>query len=82
MVTQDGHYLGESETLKRMKSDFYYPALGSRQSVTDWVDAGQQTVWDRACARVRDILAAPPASHLDPQAEAAIRAKFPIHLKT
>ena len=82
VVTQDGHYLGESETLKRMKSDFYYPALGSRQSVTDWVDGGQQTVWDRACARVRDILAAPPASHLDPQAEAAIRAKFPIHLKT
>jgi len=81
VVTHDGHYLAEEETLKRMKSDFYYPSLGSRQSVTDWVEAGHQTVWVRAQQRVSDILSAPPAAHLRPQAEAAIRPKYPIHLQ-
>lgn len=81
VVTQDGHYLGEAETLKRMKSDFYYPSLGSRQSVADWIDDGQRTVWDRAKTRVSDILASTPGSHLPPEAEAAIRAKYPIRLK-
>ena len=82
VVTHDGHYLGEDETLKRMKSDFYYPALGSRQSLADWVDAGQQTVWDRARVRVSDILSESPGTHLNSEAEAAIRAKYPIHLNS
>jgi len=82
VVTNDGHYLGEDETLKRMKSDFYYPSLGSRRSVADWVEAGQLTVWDRARIRVSEILSEPQAMHLSPQAEAAIRAKYPIHLKS
>lgn len=80
VVTQDGHYLGEIETLKRMKSDFVYPALASRQNVTEWIDAGRTSIWDRARARVADILAARPSAHLDSRAEAAIRARFPIHL--
>lgn len=47
VVTNDGHYLGEGETLKRMKSDYHYPALANRQSVSDWVDAGRLSIWDR-----------------------------------
>jgi len=82
VVTQDGHYLGEPETLNRMKSDYFYPALANRLGVDDWIDAGQPSIWDRAQARVAEILAAPPASHLSDEAEARIRAKFPIRLKT
>lgn len=82
VVTHDGHYLGESETLKRMKSDYYYPGLADRQSVSDWVEGGAQTIWERACAQVRQILASPLPSHLDPEVERDIRARFPIHLNT
>ncbi|MCR9134928.1 MAG: trimethylamine methyltransferase family protein [Alphaproteobacteria bacterium] len=81
VVTRDGHYLGEAETLKRMKSDFYYPALADRQSVDDWVDAGRRSIWDRAQARVADILARPPSTHLSRDAEQAIRAAYPIRLE-
>lgn len=81
VVTQDGHYLGEAETLRRMKSDYYYPALADRQSVDDWIESGGQSVWDRAQQRVADILARPPATHLTAQAEAQIRARFPIRLE-
>ena len=81
VVTHDGHYLGERETLRRMKSDYHYPTLADRQSVTDWVEAGSLSVWDKAKARVAEILAAPPPTHLSADAEARIRAKHPIHLK-
>lgn len=81
VVTNDGHYLGEGETLKRMKSDYHYPALANRQSVNDWIEAGRLSIWDQARARVSEILAAPPATHLSAAAEAKIRANFPIHLK-
>ncbi|WP_299375503.1 trimethylamine methyltransferase family protein [uncultured Tateyamaria sp.] len=80
VVTQAGHYLGEAETLKRMKSDFHYPALADRQSVTDWVEAGRLSIWDHARTRVAQIRAAPPPTHLSAAAEARIRAAFPIQL--
>ncbi|WP_282609321.1 trimethylamine methyltransferase family protein [Pelagibius sp. Alg239-R121] len=80
VVTQDGHYLGEAETLKRMKSDYYYPTLADRQSVDDWIDAGRKSIWDRAQARVADILAGPPPTHLSAEIETKIRAAYPIRL--
>jgi len=80
VVTQDGHYLGEAETLRRMKTDYVYPALADRQSVDDWLDAGGASIWDRAQTRVSDILAGPAPTHLAPEIEAEIRAKYPIRL--
>ncbi|MEX0351099.1 MAG: trimethylamine methyltransferase family protein [Paracoccaceae bacterium] len=81
VATQDGHYLGENETLKRMKTDYYYPALADRQSVSDWLDDGAKSIWDRARTRVAEIRAAPAPSHLDPDNERDICARFPIHVK-
>ncbi|WP_306115641.1 MULTISPECIES: trimethylamine methyltransferase family protein [unclassified Roseovarius] len=81
VVSQDGHYLGEEETLKRMKSDYYYPSLADRQSVDDWIDSGRPTIWDRAQERVAEILAAPHPAHLSPAVEARVRADFPIRLE-
>jgi len=80
VVTQDGHYLGEGETLRRMKSDYCYPTLADRQSVDDWVSAGRVSIWDQARARVADILAEPPPEHLGAEEEGRIRANFPIRL--
>ena len=81
VVTQDGHYLGESETLKRMKSDYHYPSLADRQSVNDWVDAGSLSIWDQARTRVSEILSMPPSDHLSANAEERIRDRFPIYLQ-
>ena len=82
VVTQDGHYLGEAETLNRMKTDYTYPALADRQSVDDWLEAGAQSIWDRAQDRVAEILASPAPTHLSSEVEARIRAKFPIRLES
>ncbi len=79
VATGAGHYLGEPQTLALMKTEYTYPTLGNRQSISDWQDAGARTIWDVAVARVPDLLAAPP-DHLPPDREAAIRAAFDIHL--
>jgi len=81
VVTNDGHYLGELETLQRMKTDYHYPELADRQSVSDWIDAGRKSIWDKAHNRVREILKAPPQTHLSEEVEKNIRANYPINLK-
>ncbi len=77
VVTGDGHYLGEAETLARMKSDYVYPELADRRSVGAWQDAGCPSIWDRARGRVREILDDPP-THLTREAENRIRQSFPV----
>ncbi|MEM1300694.1 MAG: trimethylamine methyltransferase family protein [Pseudomonadota bacterium] len=79
VATGEGHYLGEAQTLARMKTDYVYPSLADRLSVAEWQSAGSPSLWDKARARVQDILAEPP-THLPRDAEARIRAAFPIHL--
>lgn len=77
VATGEGHYLGEAATLERMKTDYVYPALADRRSVSEWQEAGSPALWDRAQERVRDILLE-PASHLGHDAQTRIRAAFPI----
>ncbi|MEX0319868.1 MAG: trimethylamine methyltransferase family protein [Ruegeria sp.] len=74
-----GHYLGEAQTLARMKSEYVYPSLADRQSVQDWQDAGSPALMDRARARVAEMTAEPP-THLSKDRETAIRAAFDIKL--
>lgn len=74
-----GHFLGEAQTLARMKSDYLYPDLANRQSIADWQDAGAPTMWQRAQAQVADLTRDPP-SHLPPDREAEIRENFDIRL--
>ncbi len=79
VVLGEGHYLGEAQTLARMKTEYVYPSLADRRSVSDWQADGSHSIRDRAHLRVQEILAEPP-SHLDPAAEARIRQAFPILL--
>ena len=79
VATGEGHYLGEAQTLALMKSEYVYPSLGNRQSISDWQDAGSPTIWDPAVTRTKDLLQEPP-THLPKEREAAIRAAFDIRL--
>lgn len=79
VATGEGHYLGEAQTLALMKSEYVYPSLGNRQSISDWQDAGSPTIWDTAVSRTKDLLQEPP-THLPKEREAVIRAAFDIRL--
>ena len=80
VVTGEGHYLGEAATLARMKTEYVYPGLANRQSVSAWLDAGGATAVERAHERVTDLLRAEPPRHLHRDVESSIRAALPIHL--
>lgn len=81
VVTGEGHYLGEPQTLALMKTEYVYPRLGDRASVSDWVDGGRKSIWERARERVAEILAGEAPDHLPAAADRAIRERFPIRLK-
>ncbi|MEM7093093.1 MAG: trimethylamine methyltransferase family protein [Actinomycetota bacterium] len=80
VVTGEGHYLGQPQTLQLMRTEYVYPVLGDRESVDAWVAAGAPSLWDRARRRVADILEAGPATHLDHDADRRVRENFTILL--
>ncbi|MGB0507797.1 MAG: trimethylamine methyltransferase family protein, partial [Pikeienuella sp.] len=54
-----GHYLGATQTMSLMESEYVYPSLGDRLSPDDWVEKGSHDIWDRANELVRAILSQP-----------------------
>ena len=52
----EGHYLGHPDTLERMKSDYFYPLLGDRQTPSDWQDNGAPNLHTRAREWTRETL--------------------------
>lgn len=75
-----GHYLGTAQTLKRMQSDYVYPATAGRMSPKEWAETGKPDLVADATARKEAILAERAPARFDPATDAAIRARFPIHL--
>ena len=75
-----GHYLGTSVTLSRMQTDHVYPTYGDRTSPKEWAEKDKPDLVARAVARKQAILSEPSAAILSPEADAAIRARFAIHL--
>ncbi len=75
-----GHYLGTGNTLSRMQTDHVYPSLGDRTSPKEWVEKDRPDLVARASARKAAILSEVAAARFDPATDAAIRARFAIHL--
>jgi len=80
VVSGEGHYLGEAQTLELMKTEYVYPDLGDRQSVPDWIDSGSLSIWDRAQRQVQNILQNHQPTHLPGKADREIRDAFDIRL--
>lgn len=80
VVSGEGHYLGQQQTLNLMKTEYVYPVLGDRDNVADWKASGALSIWDRARQQVTNLLADAPV-HLPPDREKAIRERFDIRLQ-
>ncbi|MEM7293247.1 MAG: trimethylamine methyltransferase family protein [Pseudomonadota bacterium] len=80
VVSGEGHYLGEPQTLDLMKTEYLYPQLGDRQSVHDWQSAGATTIWQRASAKLDEITNVDLPQIISPDADKLIRERFPIRL--
>ena len=80
VVTGPGHYLGHPQTLRVMESEYLYPVLGDRHTPDEWEEMGATDIRARARAQVAEILGSHYPDHLSPEADAALRERFPIKL--
>jgi trimethylamine--corrinoid protein Co-methyltransferase len=80
VVSGEGHFLGQPDTLARMSSDFVYPQLADRRSPSQWEDAGSQDIRTVARQRTMQLLATHFPSHLGTEIEGALRATWDIRL--
>ncbi|WP_170504866.1 trimethylamine methyltransferase family protein [Ruegeria arenilitoris] len=72
-----GHFLGASQTLGRMQSDYYYPALADRTTPQAWSDAGSPSLIDSARVRTDAILAGDPTPVFGVKTATDIAQRFP-----
>lgn len=79
-VNGAGHYLGEAETLARMKNDFFYPKVSDRSSLNDWLGGDKPTMLENAYAEVDRILSTYHPTHVSEEADAMIRKNLMIAL--
>jgi trimethylamine---corrinoid protein Co-methyltransferase len=75
-----GHFLGSSQTLELMQTEYLYPAVGDRKNPTEWAEQGSLDVLQRAEKKVNEILASHYPSHISEEVDADIRASFPVKL--
>ena len=75
-----GHFLGHSQTLELMQSEYIYPEIGDRTSPKEWIEQGSVDVLTRARKQVSEILTSHYPSHIDPALDERIRASFDVKL--
>ena len=75
-----GHYLGSDQTLALMQTEYVYPATANRFSPKEWDEKGKPDLVAEARRRKEAILSRPAAARFAPDVDAAIRARFRIHL--
>ena len=80
VVHGPSHFLGQDQTLSMMQSEYVYPEVGDRASSNDWNDAGSKSVDETAREKVAEILSSHYPNHINPQVDAAVRARFDIRL--
>jgi trimethylamine---corrinoid protein Co-methyltransferase len=80
-VFGSGHFLNQEQTLKIMQTEYLYPEVGDRRTAGEWQTGGQETVYDLAHERVKQLLSTHYPDYIPPAIDAKIREKFPIKLK-
>jgi trimethylamine--corrinoid protein Co-methyltransferase len=80
VVHGEGHFLGRSETLQRMQSDFVYPGIGDRRAIADWEASGSRDIRSVARDRTRQILEQHYPRHLSDETDRRLRADYDIRL--
>ena len=77
-----GDYLGTEHTLRHYRQVLSRPLLATRRLRSKWESLGARTFEESAQLKVRTILAAEPASHLDAHQEAELQRLEEIGLRT
>ena len=80
VITGEGHFIGEPQTMEAMERDYYYPALSDRIEPATWAEQGSSDIWQKANTNVRDILKNHHPVYIDSKTDDKIRSQFKILL--
>jgi trimethylamine--corrinoid protein Co-methyltransferase len=75
-----GHFLGSSQTLEVMQSEYLYPAMADRRTPGEWEEMGSHNLYEQAHVRVQEMLSGHYPQYIDPAVDARLRERFPIRL--
>ena len=74
------HYLGTEQTLALMQTEYLYPRVADRSSLSEWQYQGSPELLASARRRVREIMSTHYPDIIDPGIDAALRARYDIRL--
>ncbi len=77
-----GHFLGNSQTLKVMESEYVYPALMDRSPSDQWEIEGSQSMFERSKTIARDILSSHYPNYFGEETDARLRQSYPIRIES
>jgi trimethylamine--corrinoid protein Co-methyltransferase len=80
VITGEGHFIGETQTMEAMERDYYYPSLSDRIEPTTWAEEGAVDIWQRANHSVREILNSHHPEYINAGLDSKIRSQFNILL--
>lgn len=75
-----GHYLGASQTLEVMQTEYIFPEFGDRLSPNEWTEQGKPVLLEKAVARKNEILSNYHPTHISDEVDRQVREQFPIFL--
>ena len=75
-----GHYLGHTQTLSVMQTEYIYPVVANRSSPKEWIERGRPDLIEKAIER-KNLILKNASMQIDAATDAAIRASFKIHFE-
>jgi trimethylamine--corrinoid protein Co-methyltransferase len=79
-VLGPNHYLGAEQTLSLMQTEYLYPKLGDRSSLSDWEFRGSPDLLTLAAQKVREIMGSHYPAHVEAALDAELRSRYDIRL--
>ena len=80
VIMKDKHFLGESDTLKRMNTDFSYPKSAKRLSPDIWMKEKDNIMLNEANKTLEELLSSNFESHLSQETLKKLETDFDINL--
>jgi len=75
-----GHYLANPATLQRMESEYEYPSVANRLTLSAWQAEGRPDMRSSAKLKAREILANYYPNYINGSLDSKIRARYDIRL--
>ena len=79
-VIDPGHFLGHSQTLEVMETEYLYPRLADRNNQSAWIEDGSRDLFERAREKAGEVLAINYPNYIGETLDNKIRDNYPIRI--